>query len=88
VGACHGQDLTVAIDSKHQSNKFLATSVTKKLDHYSNENLFIIGTDSCNCSIGVKMDSGQVVLCDWENEEEFVLADSLTEFFSKLKLRM
>lgn len=53
----------------------------------SNENLFIIGTDSCNCSIGVKMDSGQVVLCDWENEEEFILADSLTEFFSKLKLR-
>lgn len=49
--------------------------------------MITIGTDSCNCLIGVKIDSGQVVLCDWENEEEFVLFDSLTEFFSKLKVR-
>ena len=60
----------------------------------SNENLFIIGMDSCSCSVGVKIDSGQVVLYDWEYEEydweyekEAILTDSLSEFFSKLKPR-
>ena len=35
-GAKHyWQGLTASVDSKQQSNKFLATSVTKKLDHYN-----------------------------------------------------
>lgn len=53
----------------------------------SNENFFIIGIDSCSCSIGVKFDSGQVISYDWENEEESVLAESLSDFFSQLKSR-
>ena len=39
-------------------------------------------------SVFVKFVSGRVVLYDWEFEEEAVLADSLSEFFTKLKVRM
>ncbi len=37
----HWQKLTAPIDSKQQSNKFLATNVTKKLDHYNTLKSFI-----------------------------------------------
>ena len=49
--------------------------------------MIAIGIDGCNCSICVKIDSGCVILDDWECEEKSILAGSLSEFFSKLKPR-
>ena len=46
-----------------------------------NEDMIEIGMDNRNSSICVKIDSGQVISKYWESEEEFVLADSLSEFF-------
>lgn len=51
------------------------------------EDTVYIGVDGGNSEIGVKIDSGQVISRYWEFEEETVLADSLSEFFSKLKPR-
>ncbi|MDE6052356.1 MAG: SecY-interacting protein Syd [Lachnospiraceae bacterium] len=50
-----------------------------------NEDMIEIGTDNRNSSICVKIDSGQVISKYWEFEEEFVLADSLSELFLELK---
>lgn len=52
-----------------------------------NGNMISIGTRGSYCSICVKLDSGRVISYDWEFEKESVLADSLSEFFSKLKPR-
>ena len=52
-----------------------------------NEDMIEIGIDNRNSSICVKIDSGQVISKYWEFEEEIVLADSLSEFFLKLKPR-
>ena len=53
----------------------------------SNESMIPIGMDGRNCMICVKLDSGCVIVDDWECEEQYILADSLSEFFSKLKPR-
>lgn len=53
----------------------------------NNRDMITIGMDGRNCLICVKINSGCVILDDWECEEESVLADSLSEFFSKLKPR-
>lgn len=63
------------------------TDVIKKFRNAlnNNRNMITIGTDGRNCLICVKIDSGCVIVDDWECEKEYVLADSLSEFFSKLK---
>ena len=43
--------------------------------------MITIRIDGCNCSICVKIDSGCVILDDWECEEKSILAGSLSEFF-------
>ena len=52
-----------------------------------NGTMIAIGTDGRNCIICVKIDSGCVVEDDWEREVEYVLANYLSEFFSKLNPR-
>lgn len=52
------------------------------------EDMIEIGSMDSYASVFVKFVSGRVVLYDWEFEEEAVLADSLSEFFTKLKVRM
>lgn len=47
----------------------------------TNSDKITIGTDNYEYSICVKIDSGCVISYDWECEEEYVLADSLSEFF-------
>ena len=66
------------------------TDVLKKFRNVfkNNGDMITIGIDGCNCSICVKIDSGCVILDDWECEEKSILAGSLSEFFfSKLKPR-
>ena len=53
----------------------------------NNGSMIKIGIDGRNCLICVKLDSGCVIVDDWECEEQYILADSLSEFFSKLKPR-
>ena len=53
----------------------------------NNGSMIKIGIDGRNCLICVKLDSGCVIVDDWECEEQYILADSLSEFFAKLKPR-
>ena len=59
------------------------TDVLKKFRSALKDNrgMITIGMDVRNCLVCVKIDSGCVILDDWECEEESVLADSLSEFF-------
>ena len=68
-------------------------AATDVLDDFRNvlneqEDMIEIGSMDSYASVFVKFVSGRVVLYDWEFEEEAVLADSLSEFFTKLKVRM
>lgn len=68
-------------------------AATDVLDDFRNvlneqEDMIEIGSMGGYVSVFVKFVSGRVVLYDWEFEEEAVLADSLSEFFTKLKVRM
>lgn len=89
--------LNISLDEIDKTTDVLG-NLRDALDDEAHGQMVPIGEDGYNRSICVKIDSGQVIAYDWEFElndldpedagelqEETVLADSLSEFFSKLK---